>query len=172
MISICKAVLQDATILSELATITFCESHGKSAPQQDIHNYVSEKYSVSSMQAELANEAHIYHLVYYNQIPVGFSKIILNCSHPNLTEQQLTKLERLYILEAYYDKKLGLTLFNFNLNFSKRHHQVGMWLYVWKENKRALHFYFKNNFEIMGSYDFKISDSHANPNYHLLLRYT
>ncbi len=44
MTSIVKASEKDFQLLSEIATLTFIESHGSSAKQEDINIYVTENY--------------------------------------------------------------------------------------------------------------------------------
>jgi ribosomal protein S18 acetylase RimI-like enzyme len=83
----------------------------------------------------------------------------------------VTKLERLYLLKEFYGRNLGAELFNFNLNLSKEAGEKGLWLYVWKGNDRAIRFYQKQGFEIVGSHDFKISETHHNPNHQMFLKF-
>lgn len=80
-------------------------------------------------------------------------------------------MERIYLLKEFYGLQLGLELFQFNVNLSKSNGQKGMWLFVWKENKRAVNFYQKMGFKIIGEHDFRISPNHTNPNHQMLLLY-
>jgi ribosomal protein S18 acetylase RimI-like enzyme len=48
--------------------------------------------------------------------------------------------------------------------------QKGMWLFVWQKNERAIKFYKKNGFEIIGNFNYKISETHSNPNYQMFLK--
>ncbi|MEO8406585.1 MAG: GNAT family N-acetyltransferase [Chitinophagaceae bacterium] len=169
MISIIKATEKDAALLSELAKITFIQSHGHSVEKEDIDSYVTEKYSEAILKQELSDRRSIYHLLYYNDQPAGFSKIIFNEPYKDSDVKNITKLERIYLLKEYYDLKLGKELFAFNMELAKVNDQSGIWLYVWKENERAVKFYQKNGFEIIGSYDFKISERRSNPNYLMIL---
>ena len=114
---------------------------------------------------------NIYHIIYYASQPAGYSKIIFNNPYPNSELKNITKLERLYLVKEFYDLKLGAELFQFNSTMSKENNQSGIWLFVWKENLRAVKFYQKQGFEIIGSFDFKLSDNHSNPNYQMLLKY-
>ena len=171
MTSIAKATKDDFKLLAAIGTQTFIESHGHSAPKPDIDSYVNEKYSDAFCQKELNDVNNIYHLIYYEGKPAGYSKIIFNSPHPNIALQNITKLERLYLLKDFYQLQLGKQLFHFNLALSKKNNQEGMWLFVWKENQRAINFYIKNDFIIIGSYDFKISAAHSNPNHQMLLQY-
>jgi ribosomal protein S18 acetylase RimI-like enzyme len=171
MTSIVKASKKDFQLLSEIATLTFLESHGRSARREDINIYVTEKYSENVFKEELSDAKNIYHIIYYDNNPAGYSKIIFDTSYGDSKIKNITKLERLYLLKEFYNLKLGSALFQFNIDLSKRSHQMGMWLYVWKENQRAVNFYKKNGFVIIGSYDFKISKTHSNPNHQMLLRF-
>jgi len=169
MASILKAGTKDAALLSQLAANTFLESHGHSAPAADISNYIAEKYDVAVFTQELSSPKNYYHIIYHNEEPAGFSNIVFDCPYDNSLVQTIAKLERIYLLQQFHDLKLGLQLFQFNIGLAKQYRQTGIWLYVWKENIRAINFYTKAGFKIIGSHDFKISATHANPNYQLLL---
>jgi ribosomal protein S18 acetylase RimI-like enzyme len=171
MNKIIKATEEDCKLLCKLAETTFIESHGSSASEADIQAYIKSKYNEDVFRDELTDGRNIYHIIYYKGQAAGFSKIILNATHSNITINNVTKLERLYILKDYYDQKLGLELFEFNKNLSLANKQVGIWLFVWKENERAIKFYQKANFKIIGSHDFAISETHSNPNHQMLLLY-
>lgn len=171
MISIVKAEAKDAALLSKLATQTFIESHGHSAPAADIEAYVNEKYTPEMMTAELADPSNIYHIQYYHKNPIGFSKIVLNSPYEGSPVTSICKLERIYLLKAYYGTNLGPALMDFLFHLMKKEKQTGTWLYVWKENTRAIRFYEKKGFRIIGSFDFPISATHSNPNHRMLLEF-
>ena len=168
---IVKAKPDDTEIIAEIGKRSFIESHAHSASQEDIDTYVNSKYSPGMIKEELCNVMNIYHIIFYTSQPAGYSKIILNENHSDISLKNVTKLERLYLLKEFYDKKLGYELFKFNIELSKKNKQTGMCLYVWKENYRAVSFYQKAGFRIIGSYDFKLSGTHSNPNHQMLLVY-
>jgi ribosomal protein S18 acetylase RimI-like enzyme len=171
MISIIKATVTESILLADLGRQTFLESHGHSAPQKDIDTYANEKFTESVMLDELKNPENIYHVINYDDVPAGFSKIVFNSGHPIIPAKNVTKLDRLYLLEQFHRSKLGSALFDHNVALSKENEQSGMWLYVWKENEKAIQFYLRHNFRIIGSYDFRLSATHTNPNHQMLLEY-
>jgi diamine N-acetyltransferase len=171
MTSITKATEKDAPLLSQIATTTFIESHGHSAKPEDINAYITKTYSIVALMQELNEPKNIYHIIYQNEKPAGYAKIIFNLPHAGSPLQNITKLERLYVLQEFYNSKLGAALFQFNLELAKTNQQAGIWLYVWKENPRAINFYTKAGFTIIGSHDFKISATHTNPNHQMLLKF-
>lgn len=171
MVTIVKATTDNAALLADIGRITFIESHGHSAPAADIDAYVATKYTPAVIQQELSDPKNIYHILYYDQQAAGYSKIVLHSPHPGMPQQNITKLERIYLLKEFYELKLGYELLRFNIDLSKKNNEAGMWLYVWKENHRAVNFYTKAGFRITGSYDFKLSETHSNPNHRMLLLY-
>lgn len=171
MTSIIKATEEDCQLLSEIAKLTFIESHGSSAKPEDINIYATEKYSNNVFKVDLRDPKNIYYITYQDNRPIGYSKIIFDSPYLNSQIQNIAKLERLYLLKEFYNLKLGLELFQFNIDISKRNNQMGIWLFVWKENQRAVNFYIKNGFQIIGSHDFKISETHSNPNHQMFLKF-
>lgn len=171
MTSIVKADEKDFQLLSEMAKLTFIESHGSSAVSEDINNYVTEKYSLNAFKEELSDVKNIYFIIFNDNRPAGYSKIIFDTPYPTSQIKNIAKMERLYLLKEFYNLKLGLELFQFNIDLSKRNNQMGIWLFVWKENQRAVNFYTQNGFLIIGSHDFKISETHSNPNHQMFLKF-
>jgi ribosomal protein S18 acetylase RimI-like enzyme len=171
MNTITRATVNDAELLAVIGKQTLLESHGHSAPKVDMDAYVNKNYSADFFQNELSNPANIYHIIYHNGQAAGYSKLILDYPHPAITLQHVTKLERIYLLKEFYELKMGRELFSFNIELSKSNKQAGMWLFVWKENPRAINLYLKNGFKIIGSHDFQISETHSNPNHIMLLEY-
>lgn len=171
MSSIIKARPEDVRIIASIAIPSFMDAHGHSASEEVISNYVREKFNEEAIKADLSDPSNLYHILYHNEQPTGYSKIILNDAHPEISATNITKLERLYLLKTFYGLNLGAELFQFNVALSKQAGQAGIWLYVWKENHRAISFYKKNGFEAIGSYDFKLSETHNNPNHLMFLEY-
>ncbi len=171
MIEIVKATKEHNEIVARIAKTTFLEAHGKSASKEDIDSYVAKNFTPKVLLHELENPANLYHILYFKNQAVGYSKVIINSKNTNIAEQQITKMERLYLLQEFYGQNLGAELFDFNIALSKEHKQKGMWLAVWIKNQRAINFYTKNGFQTIGSYDFKISETHSNPNHIMYLKY-
>lgn len=165
------AELSDAPLIKEIGARSFIESHGKSAPENDINSYVDSKFNIPQLEMELNDASSVFKIGSVNSIPVAYSKITLNCPNPNIAEQKVCKMDRLYVLETYFDTKIGKALFDLNVSIAKQEEQKGIWLYVWTGNPRALRFYEKQGFRKVGETYFKISATHSNPNYWLYLEF-
>mgnify|MGYP001115341649 CR=1 FL=1 len=169
MIKILKATLEHVKTLVPLSIEAFLPAHGHSSPKKDIESYINRNFSIENFKKELADPAFEYYLIYHNNKAVGFSKVIFNIPHENVIAQNVTKMERLYILKECYGLNLGAELMQFNIDLAKKNNQEGIWLEVWIENHRAIKFYTKMGFNIIGNYNFKVSETHSNPNYVMYL---
>ncbi len=171
MVSIRRAQEEDFSVLAELGEQSFIQSHGWSAPPDVIGEYKKNNFTGEACKKQLSDLANVYHILYHNHKPAGYSKIIFNAPPATIPIQTITKLERLYLLKEYYGLGLGFHLLQFNIELSKEHNQSGMWLEVWKENQRAIDFYQKAGFKVTGSGFFKLTEAHSNPDYEMLLKY-
>lgn len=171
MIKITQANREHSQIIAEIGKQAFWESHGHSASKEDINSFIAKTYSKAAINKEFENANILYHLVSFNDKIAGFSKIELNTSNVNIKDPNITKLDRLYLLKEYYGKNLGAKLVDLIIELSKQNHQNGIWLAVWKENQKALNFYLKAGFTMVGEFNFKISETHSNPNHIMYLKY-
>lgn len=161
----------DAALLSKIGSATLLESHGHSAPADILHDYVSKAFNEEACLCELSDAHNLFHGIFYNGVPAGYSKIVFDCPHNAVDLQPVTKMERLYLLKEFYELKLGQQLMQQAISLSKAQGEKGMWLNVWKKNERAIRFYAKHGFKSVGESEFVLTAAHSNPNWVMLLRY-
>lgn len=161
--------LNEVETLACLSRTTFIESHGHSADEEDILAYANLNFDVKKLSADLQDSRIFFNKVYVNDQIAGYSKLILNEPNTLTPVTPLAKFERLYLLKDFYGMGLGDSLLNHNIEIARIHKQKGLWLYVWTENGIGLRFYQKSGFNPIGTYNFKISDQHSNPNFVMLM---
>ena len=171
MVSIVKATIKDVETIIEIARVSFVESHHTSTTKEIMDGYITKSFTIEGIKDELSDPNNLFHIIYYDNQVAGFSKIALNSGHTNIDLGKITKLERIYLLEEFHSLKLGYQLFQFNVELSKTNNQNGMWLFVWDQNAKAIRFYEKTGFKIIGRHDFFLSEDHSNPNHQMLLTY-
>ena len=115
-----RAGIEDIQVLSMLSRKTFIESHGHSATEEIIQNYVNCRYNIKHFNSEVEDELNIYCIIYFENKPAGYSKITFNTPFEKGDKSNVSKLERIYILRKYYDLGLGKQLFQFNLELAKK----------------------------------------------------
>ena len=163
--------IDDVHMLSDVARRSFVEAFGHSAPAEVIAEYVATKFSKTHLEIDVKTTDNRYLLLFFGEQLAGYSKIVVNSSHPEIKAQNVTKLDRLYILKQFHGMHFGSQLLKDNIQFSKAAGQAGMWLYVWTQNHQAVDFYKEKQFAVIGRYDFPLSASHANPNHLMFLDY-
>ncbi|MDG1039942.1 MAG: GNAT family N-acetyltransferase [Polaribacter sp.] len=171
MQKITKATPVDARKLAQIAKDSFLPAHGHAGPKKDIDSYVSNHFNEANFKKELENKNNHYYIIYHENEIAGYSKIIFNSKNQNIANSNITKMERLYLLKEFYGLNLGVKLFEYNIEFAKKNDQKGIWVFVWVENKRAIAFYKKMGFVIVGSYNFIVSKTHSNPNHVMYLEF-
>ena len=171
MLVIKKATIKNASLLSKLSIASFLPAHGHSASKKVIDTYTDAHFSEANFIKELSNPIFQYHILYYKEQIAGFSKVIFNFENKNIVDKNATKMERLYLLQEFYNLGLGKELLNFNTAIAKKHNQAGIWVFVWVENLKAIAFYNKMEFKKVGEYNFILSSTKTNPNHVLYLKF-
>ncbi|SHM75601.1 GNAT family N-acetyltransferase [Polaribacter sp. KT 15] len=171
MFTIRKATSKDVKKLTEVGKKAFYLPHKDAIPKHIMDVYLKENFNEENILKEINNKNFEYRLLYVDDTLAGFSKIILNQKNENINLENVTKMERLYLVEDFFGKGLGKELFKYNLDFIQKENQKGIWLYVWIKNFRAIDFYKKVGFKKIASYDFPISATETRPNYLLFLEF-
>jgi diamine N-acetyltransferase len=171
MISIVKATEKDFKTIAIIGYLSVEEAHRESCSVKDMNEFLDKNYNDAAITGELNEAKNIYHILHYKESPVGFSKMVLNSEHSNIVQKNVTKLDRIYLLKEFHDLKLGFELLKFNIDLAKKHDQSGMWLFTWVGNTRAVNFYLRSGFTIIGSHKFKISETHYNQHHQMFLSF-
>lgn len=158
MIKITIAKESAAEVLALLGRITYRESHGHFIEDKnDLLNYCNEAFSVAKTKQELNKPNNLFYLVYVNELPVGYAKLVLNATHESVASQNNCCLERIYLLNEFIPLKIGQQLLNFLEAKAKELQLDMMWLSVYLKNYRAIKFYQKNKFKNVGTLNFSVN---------------
>lgn len=171
MISIRRATERDYESIGRIGRISVEESHRGSSSAEVMNEFLERNYNNDEIKKELNDINNIYHIIHYNDQPAGFSKIILNDRHANIVLENVARLDRIYLLKEFYGLKLGLELLNFNVELSRNNNQSGMWLYAWVGNTRAIDFYLKAGFAVIGSHQYYVNETHYDESCQMFLSF-
>lgn len=171
MILINKATDKDYKTIADIGNVSVAEAHRNSCSTEELNEYMNLHYNDEAIKEELRDPDNLYHILYYNETSAAFSKIKLNTEHSNIEEKNVTKLDRIYLLKEFFNLKLGAELLKFNIELAKQNDQSGIWLFTWVGNTRAVEFYLKAGFEIIGNHNFKVTEARYNLNHHMFLRF-
>ncbi len=158
MIKIKTATQADTDVLALLGRQTWDESHGHYIEDKnDLLKYLDNNFSVSKTKQDIDNPNNLFYIIYADDLPAGYAKLILNATNENVVSQNNCRLERIFILNDFIPLKIGKQLLIFVEEQAKALKIDAMWLTVYIKNIRAIRFYEKNEFKNVGDINFEVS---------------
>lgn len=158
MIKIKTATKADTELLALLGRQTWAESHGHYIEDKnDVLKYLNESFSVSKTKELINNPNQRFYIIYVDDSPAGYAKLIVKSPNENVDSENSCRLERIFILNDFIPLKIGIQLLNFVEEQAKRLKSDEMWLTVYIKNTRAIRFYEKNEFKNVGDLNFTVS---------------
>ncbi|MDY7393845.1 GNAT family N-acetyltransferase [Aureibaculum sp. 2210JD6-5] len=158
MIKIKLATAADTTVLALLGRLTWAESHGHYVENKNnLLKYLDSNFSVSKTKQEINNPKNLFYIMYVDDLPVGYAKLILNAKNENVASQNNCRLERIFIQNEFIPLKIGKQLLTFVETEAKALQLDTMWLTVYIKNNRAIRFYEKNEFKNVGALNFIVN---------------
>ncbi len=152
------ATTSDLEVLALLGRITYTESHGHFIDNKDdLLKYNTKAFSINKFKDDLKNNNIIFHIVYLDDLPVGYSKIVLNKPFENKNEESSCRLERIYILNDFIPQKIGYKFLKFIEQTAKEYNATSLWLSVYIKNEKAINFYRRNEFTDIGKLNFMVN---------------
>lgn len=151
-----RAVPDDAPSLALLAERTFRDTFGarNSPGNMDLH---CERHFSSDIQAgEIADRNLVTTLAVEDGRFAGFTQVALARAHPAVAAGSPAELSRLYVVAEWHGKGVAQALMNDALASARAAGADVLWLGVWEHNPRAMAFYRKSGFEIVGSQAFML----------------
>jgi len=153
-----RANLIDAEMLAELSRKTFWDAfhaNPKNAPE-DMAEYMRTAFNVEQMRRELADVKTIFFIAEIENEVVGYAKLSVDNSEPEITAGKPVELARLYSKQDFLGKGVGAKLMERCFREAKHLNCDAMWLGVWEFNPRAQAFYRKHGFYEVGKHVFQL----------------
>ena len=153
-----KLTLADADQLQKISIQTFKEAFSSGNTEENMKEYIDEAFSISRLASELEDENSKFYFAILNLEKVGYIKINTGQAQTELKEDQALEIERIYVLKDFYGKNVAQALYAKAMQVAKDIKAKYVWLGVWEENQRAIHFYEKNGFVEFDRHIFKLGD--------------
>ena len=150
--------ISDLAQLQKIGKTTFVETFTEHNTKEDLDKYLEESFSNEKLLAELINPDSTFYFAEIEDNVVGYLKINFGDSQTELKENEALEIERIYVLQKFHGKKIGQALYEKASSIAKEMKVNYLWLGVWEENHRALHFYKKNGFVPFDTHIFKLGN--------------
>lgn len=150
--------INDILILQNIGRQTFSETFTESNTAENMQKYLEEGFAIQKLTLELQNENSQFYFAQLEDVVLGYLKINFGASQTELKDNKAVEIERIYVLQAFQGKKIGQLLYEKAMQIAKEVKAEYIWLGVWEENIKAIHFYTKNGFVPFDKHIFKLGD--------------
>ena len=160
----------DAALLAELGARTFYETFVESCRPEDMRAYLDAAFGTAQQAAELADARSTFLIAETCDdaedaaaIAVGYAKLFAGDETPDcVVGRAPVELARLYVRREWLGSGAGAGLMRELLEAARRAGYETIWLGVWEHNERAIAFYRKWGFEVVGEHIFQVGDDPQN----------
>lgn len=139
----------DAIKLSVLLKVVYIQTYGIEGVSDEFANFITKQFSVERILNLIHEQPDAILVAEYQNNLVGVCEITFAKQSPvgHITAPELNKL---YILESFCGKGIGYHLLELAENTARSKGEKQMWLWVLKSNQRAIHFYKRQDYHIIG----------------------
>ena len=120
--------------------------------------YVEKAFSRHQLQQELAIPNSDFYFAYAGDALAGYIKVNYSCAEAGLSAKESVELERIYLMRLFQNQGLGEQLIQQAVQLGTIAGFKHLWLGVWQKNPKAIRFYQRQGFEIIGEHDFFIGE--------------
>ena len=152
-ISIDKANRSDALRLSILLKTVYISTYGLEGVTTEFADFISSRFSVEAIEKCIEENPSRLLVASFKGNPVGVSELIFDSSCP-IRKTRLPELSKLYVLDGFAGKGIGYLLINAVENVVAKTGAEELVLEVWKNNPKAIDFYKRQGYGILGEVDF------------------
>jgi ribosomal protein S18 acetylase RimI-like enzyme len=157
-IDLTKVTLNDIDQLQKIGKQTFHETFSASNTEENMKKYLNEGFTTEKLTAELNDKNSEFYFAKHNNTVIGYLKLNFGQSQTELQDDKALEIERIYVSKEFHGKKVGQLLYEKAIQTAKQNNANYVWLGVWEENQRAIHFYKKNGFVEFDKHIFKLGD--------------
>ncbi len=140
----------DHVLLAELGRQTFYDAFAADNTPEDIEAYLAGAFSPQKQAAELADPGTRFLIAELDGEPVGYARLRQDLPPGSIPGERPVEIVRFYSRKEWIGRGVGAALMHACLDEARRRGCDTIWLDVWEQNPRAIAFYKKWGFEIVG----------------------
>lgn len=156
MFAIRPAELQDANALLTMYQTSFHDTFAKHNRPEDMAAYMSEEIRLDRVVADIVDASGVCLIAIRSGAIVGFARLMVDPVPEFVTVTNPIRLSKLYVATDVIGKGVGKRLMQAGIDWASANGCHGLWLGVWEHNHRAIEFYNRRGFKIVGNEEFKL----------------
>lgn len=153
-----RATPDHAPLLAEMGARTFHDTFAADNTAGDMAAYLAGAFSAEIQAAELADPAIDVLLAYAGDEPVGYAKVRTGQAPDCVRGSAALEISRFYADTPWIGRGVGGALMQACLDHAASLGCDVVWLDVWEHNPRAIGFYERWGFAVVGSQDFVLGE--------------
>lgn len=150
------AALHDAALLAALGAKTFRDTFEADNTESDMVEYLATAFSPVVQTRELRDECSAFLIAHADGTAVGYARLRFGESRPCIDGRSPVEIARLYADKPWIGHGVGTALMQASLELTISRGCDVVWLDVWERNYRALAFYAKWGFKVVGEQLFRL----------------
>ena len=154
LLSLRLAEPSDASALAALAERTFRDTFTHGNNPSDLEQHCTASFGRDSQLKEIEDPNIVTILAESGNRFEGFAQLHLCSPKECVPTANPCELHRFYVSSKHHGKGLAHVLMQRVLETAQQTSAESIWLGVWEENPRAITFYKKFGFEVVGSHTF------------------
>lgn len=155
-IALRRAVAGDTPSLAVIAERTFRDAFGAHNSPDNMDLHCARHFGPDIQAREIADPGLVTTLALEDGQIVGFTQVTLAKAHVSIAAQHAAELNRIYVVAERQGKGVAQALIRGALATAAAAGADCLWLGVWEHNTKAMAFYRKFGFEIVGSHAFML----------------
>lgn len=149
-----KAESADLADLSALAEQTFRAAFAEFNTETDMSEHCAAHFGISAFAEILADSRKPIVLAEQDQHLAAYAQVHVGESWASVPAAKPAELHRFYVLDTWHGKGLASEFLRHIAEDCRQSGTDVLWLGVWERNSRAINFYAKNGFAIVGNKEF------------------
>jgi ribosomal protein S18 acetylase RimI-like enzyme len=149
-----RATLDDATAFSEMAAQSFRDTFLADNSFEDVENYIAQTYTPALQAADIQDSRKEVWLAVIGTEVAGYVQLKDGEVETCVKGPKPCELQRIYVARAFHGRGLAQQLMEITIQRARLLGFQTLWLGVWEHNQRALKFYRKFGYEVVGDHVF------------------
>jgi ribosomal protein S18 acetylase RimI-like enzyme len=152
-----RATLEDAALLADLGTRLFEQTFGEMNDAEDMQDYLASAFSPDIQKAEIADPDRATFLAFDDsETAIGYAMARRGSRSNGVVAERPVEVQRIYVDRTLHGTGLGAALMAACVDQARAWNGEVLWLGVWQENPRAIAFYKRTGFVVVGEQEFMV----------------
>jgi ribosomal protein S18 acetylase RimI-like enzyme len=156
-VTIRRATIEDAALLADLGGRLFEQTFGAANTADDMREFLAATFTVDRQEAEIADPNRVLFVALDDGgAAVGYAMTRRGSRAAGVVGERPVEVQRIYVDRSLHGRGIGDALMNSCVDQARDWNGDVLWLGVWQENPRAIAFYTRSGFVVVGVQDFMV----------------